>query len=202
MVELYSGESTTLTVKGIAKGMKIKWSSSKPNVAKVNAKGVVTAKTKGYTIITASMNGIKITYKVAVSSKRAVTAIRYALKNYNSTYSQDKRMQDGFYDCSSYVWRSYKAAGVDVGNTRTYAPTAAGMAEWCNTKHYIIYEGTVKVSKLLPGDLIFWTGEQNGRYKGIYHVDLYTGNQTAITVARTKQFWDTLEGVMIARPCK
>ncbi len=29
--------------------------------------------------------------------------------------------------------------------------------------------------KLRPGDLIFKTGENNGRYKGIYHVEMFVG---------------------------
>jgi cell wall-associated NlpC family hydrolase len=59
----------------------------------------------------------------------------------------------------------------------------------------------VDVSKLRPGDLIFETGENNGRYKGIYHVDLYTGNYSSLTVERTKWYGDTMTGVIIARPC-
>lgn len=29
--------------------------------------------------------------------------------------------------------------------------------------------------KLRPGDLLFKTGEKNGRYKGIYHVEMFVG---------------------------
>ena len=202
MVDLYRGESTVLTTKGFPAGTKIEWSSSNPNVASVNSSGTVTARTSGYARITAAAGGIKISYKVGVASRTAIMAVRYATKNYFSTYSQEKRMQSGYFDCSSYVWRNYKAAGFDIGNAGSYAPTAAGMAEWCKANRYMVYKGTVNVNRLLPGDLIFWTGEQNGRYMGIYHVDLYTGNSTAITVARTKMFWDTLDSVMIARPCR
>ena len=34
-------------------------------------------------------------------------------------YSQEKRMQEGYYDCSSFVWRSYNAAGLKIGNVNS-----------------------------------------------------------------------------------
>lgn len=201
-IELYKGESTTITAKGFSEQEEIIWTSSNPDVAKVDSQGKVTAKAFGYTTITAEGGGRSLTYEVAVSYKTAVKAIRYAIKHYFSTYSQPKRMQTNYYDCSSYVWRSYKSLGYDIGNGKTYAPTAASLAYWCVNNHYMIFEGTVDVDKLLPGDLIFWTGAKNGRYKGIYHVDFYTGNRSSITVKRTKYFGPTISNAMVARPCK
>lgn len=201
MLAMYKGETATLKAKGFPSGAKIKWTSSNKSVAKVNTSGKVTAKANGYATITASSQGISISYEVGVSYKTAVKALRYATKHYSSTYSQPKRMQTGYYDCSSYVWRSYKAAGKYIGGDTTNAPTAAGLANWSVNNGYMILEGTVDVSKLLPGDLIFWTGANNGRYKGIYHVDFYAGNYSSITVARSKFFGEKLEGVMVARPC-
>ena len=29
--------------------------------------------------------------------------------------------------------------------------------------------------KLMPGDLVFYSGEKNGRYKNIYHVEMVAG---------------------------
>ncbi len=199
---LYTGESTTLTVKGFPSGSAVKWSTSDKTVATVT-NGKVTAKQPGSAVITASCNGIKLTYPVAVSSKTAITALRYCIKNYNSKYSQPKRMKKGYYDCSSFVWRAYQSTKFYVGSSKTNAPTAADMAKWCVNNNYMIYEGTVSLSDLLPGDLIFETGENNGRYKGIYHVDMYQGNGKLITVARTKNYWvdGTLSQVMVARPC-
>ena len=139
---------------------------------------------------------------MGVSYTKAIKALRYAVKHYNSTYSQPKRMETGYYDCSSYVWRAYKSVGIDVGNAKNYAPTAASLAQWCQKNGYVYYKGAVNTKKLLPGDLIFWTGEDNGRYQGIYHVDMYQGNNLSVTVARQKYFGGYDTNVIIARPCK
>jgi hypothetical protein len=201
MLILYKGESTKLTVTGLDKSTKVKWSSSDKTIAKVSSDGTVKAKGSGYCTITATFGGSTISYEVGVSAKKAVLAIRYAVKHYNSTYSQPLRMSTGYYDCSSYVWRSYQSAKSYLGSS-SYAPTAADLAKWCNEKGYVIYNGKANISKLLPGDLIFETGEDNGRYKGVYHVDLYVGNGVTLTVARSKIWYGTVTNVIVARPCK
>jgi cell wall-associated NlpC family hydrolase len=113
-------------------------------------------------------------------------------------------MAVGKYDCSSYIYRAYKDAGKILGTSKNWAPTAADLAKWCNEKGYVLYTETqtVDTSKLLPGDLIFETGENNGRYKGIYHVDLYVGNGYTLTVQRTKYWSSGTTTVIVARPCK
>ena len=82
-------------------------------------------------------------------------------------------MQKGYYDCSSLVWRSYKKSGKLFGN-KTYAPIAADMVKWCSKNHKMIKNGlcseNVSQRKLRPGDIMFETGDDNPRYKGIYHV--------------------------------
>ena len=199
---MYKGETTTLKVAGLKDGDKVKWSSSNKDVAKVSSKGKVTCNKNGTAIITATIGSAKLTYRVEVSYKVAIKALRYAYKHYDSIYSQDHRMEDGYYDCSSYVWRSYHAGGKDL-LSKNWAPTAADLAKWCVKEKVMVYKGNVPVSKLKPGDLIFECGADNGRYEGIYHVDLFQGNYTAITVARTKYYGSggKLYDVMIARPC-
>jgi hypothetical protein len=204
MLALYKKEKETLTVKGVSSGTKIKWKSSNKKVATVNQKGVVLAKGNGYCTITASFNGVSISYEVGVASKTATKAVYYAVKHFGSTYSQEQRMSKGKYDCSSYVFRSYLDAGKTLGTSKSWAPTAASLAQWCEGKGYVLYRetDTVDVSKLRPGDLIFETGADNGRYKGIYHVDLYVGNSYTLTVQKAKSWGGTLTGVIVARPCK
>jgi cell wall-associated NlpC family hydrolase len=204
MLALYKGATDTLTVKGLDAGTKIKWKSSNKKVATVNQNGVVRGKGNGSCTITASFSDGSITYEVGVAPTVATKAVYYAIKHFGSTYSQAERMAEGKYDCSSYVYRAYKAAGKTLGTSTTYAPTAADLAKWCAEKGYVLYDETetVDVSKLRPGDLIFETGENNGRYKGIYHVDIYAGNGGTLTVERTKYWGDTITGVIVARPCK
>jgi hypothetical protein len=204
MLVLYKGEKETLTIKGVSADTKVKWKSSNKKVATVNQKGVVLGKGSGHCTITASFNGCSITYEVGVASKTAVKAVYYAIKHFGSIYSQAERMAVGKYDCSSYIYRAYKDAGKTLGTSSSWAPTAADLAKWCNEKGYVLYTETqtVDVSKLRPGDLIFETGENNGRYKGIYHVDLYVGNGYTLTVQRAKYWGDSITGVIVARPCK
>lgn len=205
MLALYKGETEQLKIKGLKAGTSVKWTSSNKKVATVNKNGLVKATGNGYCTISAKIaGGSSITYEVGVASKGAIKAVYYAIKHFGSEYSQAQRMSEGKYDCSSYVYRAYRDAGIILGNDRSYAPTAADLAKWCANKGYVIYDETdeVDVTKLLPGDLIFETGENNGRYKGIYHVDLYTGNYSSLTVERTKWYGDKMYNVIIARPTK
>ncbi|HCT89849.1 MAG TPA: hypothetical protein DF613_00475 [Lachnospiraceae bacterium] len=157
----------------------------------------------GAAAITAEYEGFILTYAVEVSYKDAVSALRYCFKHYGSTYSQKNRMEEGSYDCSSFVWRAYRSVKRKLGGDKDWAPTAADLAKWCVKNKYMIYAGTVSTDKLLPGDLIFECdpSEANGRYKGIYHVDMYQGNGVLITVERQKANREELRDVMIARPC-
>lgn len=198
LVLMSKGEQTTLKVKG--NKAKVKFKSSNTKVAKINSKGVLTAKGNGYTTISATADGFTIKYKVAVSKKASVKAIRYAIKHFNSKYSQPKRMQKGYYDCSSYVWRSYASARYYIGGSKNWAPTAADLAKWCADKGYVKLNGKIKYSKMMPGDLVFECGSDNGRYKGIYHVDLYVGNGVSLTVARSKYWYEGKCDVIVARP--
>ena len=209
LLSLYRGESATLKVKGLPSGTKITYASSNPSIATVNKNGKVTAKKPGYTSISAKAEGMIIFYNVGVSEKTAALALRYANQHYGSVYSQAERMSKGKYDCSSFVWRSYQDAGMYLGS-RSYAPTAAELARWSAENGYVVYSGTVNVSDLLPGDLIFWCatkengrngGYLNGRYHNIYHVDLYQGNGLAITVRQQRLCYGEITDVIIARPC-
>jgi len=65
---LYIGETTTLKVTGVQKG--IKWTSSNKKVATVSSKGKVTAKAAGKSKITANVNGKKYTCTVTVKTPK------------------------------------------------------------------------------------------------------------------------------------
>lgn len=201
MIALYPKETVTLTTKATGLDGKVKWKSSDKSVATVSSKGKVRAKRAGYTTISATCGGEIITYEVGVASKTAVKALRNCYSWYGKlSYSQPRRMQKKYADCSSFVWRGYKKAGKIIGN-RYIAFTAAGESDWCKQQGYRIFEGKADISKLLPGDLIFWCGAKNGRSNGIYHVDIYQGNNRTLTVEREKTLYGTLSKVIIARPC-
>lgn len=71
-VSVLKGRTYTLKVKGTKK--KVKWSSSNKSVASVNKKGVITAKKKGKTVITAKVNGKQL--RCSVTVKQPVNKIR------------------------------------------------------------------------------------------------------------------------------
>ena len=87
-------------------------------------------------------------------------------------------MLKGYYDCSSLVWRAYAKYGYRFGVTG-YAPTAAGEAQYLANRNKLLKGGfsqkNAQTLKFKAGDLMFKTGASNGRYKGIYHVEMIIG---------------------------
>lgn len=167
-----------LTVHG-CKASKVKWSSSNPSVVSVSSSGMIKGKKNGNVVIKAKVGDYVFGCAVSVIPKNRKKAIDKALYIYKtSEYSQAKRMQNKFYDCSSLVWRSYANNGVKFGNTK-YAPTAAEMAKWCVSKRKMIKGGlsqnNVDKMKINAGDIMFESGADNGRYKGVYHVEMVVG---------------------------
>lgn len=175
MVEA-KGKKVSLKIKGTSE--KPVWSSSNPKVAKVSKNGVVSCKKIGNAVITASFGEAKTGCAVSVVTAKKAKVIRYAkMIGTKWKYSQPKRMQKGYYDCSSLVWKAYCKMGKKIGGN--YAPVAADLAKWCKahgkkiTKSYT--RNHIQKMKLNPGDLMFETGANNGRYLGIYHVEMFTG---------------------------
>ncbi|HEX3023155.1 MAG TPA: FMN-binding protein [Lachnospiraceae bacterium] len=64
---LYQGDTYKLKITGTTKT--VKWTSSKTSVATVSSTGKVTAKKKGTTTVTATVDGKKYTCKVTVTTK-------------------------------------------------------------------------------------------------------------------------------------
>lgn len=174
---LTKGKTKKLTIKGISQ--KAAWKSSNSKIASIDSKGKIKAKKTGNVIITAKLAGGKLGCVVSVTTstiKKAISKAKQIVKT--STYSQPKRMQKGYYDCSSLVWRSYAAAGKYLGS-KSYAPTSADLAKWCAGKKKMVKGGfsekNIAKLKCKAGDLMFETGAKNGRYKGIYHVEMFIG---------------------------
>ena len=173
---LVKGKNGKLTIKGISKG--VKWKSSRTSVVKVNSNGKLSAKRVGTSVIIADVNGAKVGCAVSVVSPKTYKVIKRAKSIAKGKYSQARRMQKGYYDCSSLVWRAYSPYGTNFG-VRNYAPVAADICKWCVSKGKKISnkltESQIQNMKLRAGDLVFKTGAKNGRYKGIYHVEMFAG---------------------------
>lgn len=95
-----------------------------------------------------------------------------AMTKIGCRYSQDKRYQEGYYDCSSLVQRLYKEAGI------TLPATAATQGEYCYKNAMIINKKDLK-----PGDLIFYSYEKNGEFRNISHVAIYVGDGKMVHAA-------------------
>lgn len=83
-------------------------------------------------------------------------------------YSQERRTQRGYADCSSLVAACYGAVGIRLGGQY---PTAAEIGRFCDS-----LSCRVPAAQAQPGDIIVWGGRDNNRYLGIYHVALYAGD--------------------------
>ncbi|MDO5521281.1 MAG: Ig-like domain-containing protein [bacterium] len=173
---IVKGKSVQLKVSGHSKATNVTYTSSNKSVATVSKTGKITTKKYGSCIITVTVDGKQLQCYVASSNKKVINTIKEAYKRIGYKYSQARRMQKNYYDCSSFVWRCYSKNGVKFG-AKSYAPTAAGEAyNMVKTKKALYYKG-VTSDKLLPGDVLFVKNKtKNGRYKNIGHVVMYIGN--------------------------
>ena len=162
-VTAYKGMAPVkLKVKNVKKGKNIIWFSSKSSVAEVSQDGTVTFHKKGNAIVQAKVGKKTLKCIVSVCSKKAYKAVEKAKKFHsarNMSYSQGNRMGKRSADCSSWC------------------NTAAGMALWSTKKGKVVANSGVSIGKkkLLPGDLVFYKKGYNGRYKNIYHVEIFVG---------------------------
>lgn len=166
----------SIKVQGISG--RVTWKSSNPKVISVSKAGKLKAKKTGNVVITASVGTGKLGCVVSVVTKARKKVIAMANRmGKNWKYSQAKRMQKGYYDCSSLVWKSYKLEKQYFG-MKYYAPVAADLGKWCAKNKKMVkgnaYQNIQKM-KYRPGALTFKTGSDNGRYKGIYHVEMFVG---------------------------
>lgn len=185
VVPVYMSSNGIVLAKGSQKQLKVKnggsnvvWETLNPTVAEVSDKGLVTAKKGGTAVIIATIGENKFGCAVNVTTASVKKVVTLAQKLAKGTYSQEKRMQEGYYDCSSLVWRAYSPSGIKFGNA-TWAPVAADIGKWSmeNGKKISssLTEEQIQKKKLKVGDLLFKTGAENGRYKGIDHVEMFIG---------------------------
>lgn len=108
-----------------------------------------------------------ITDKITDDTEKQVCT--FALTKVGYPYSQSLRDSGNYYDCSSLAYYSWQSAGINIkyGGSNT----AAAEAEYCAKNGKTVSEKDMK-----PGDLIFYSFTNNGRYKNISHVGIYVGN--------------------------
>ena len=178
-------KTTTIKIDGIT-GLTPTYKSRNTAVATVDANGKIKGKGSGVTFVDVKLGSYTKTYRVEVAATGMKTIISKAQKIVNTwKYNQGKRMQYGYYDCSSLVWKGYqvyKNYNKKLGST-SWAYTAGELFDYLKGKNQIVYYGYIGYNYMKPGDLIFY-GDYNsavmystpGRTLDIYHVSMYAGN--------------------------
>ena len=137
--------------------------------------------------------------KNLIPGEKGSEAVQVAMTKVGAIYSQAKRYEEGYYDCSSLTYRVYLEVGVDLSYQGT------NVASYQARK--MVAEGrAVAYEDLAPGDLIFWANEPCDSYLSITHVGLYAGNGKTIEASYSKgqvvyrNIWGVDEIVLCARP--
>ncbi|MCM1158980.1 MAG: NlpC/P60 family protein [Clostridium sp.] len=99
-----------------------------------------------------------------------------AMTKVGCRYDQDRRMEEGYYDCSSLVYRLYKEVGIEL------PLTAAEQGKYCYRNAMVINKKELK-----PGDLIFYSYEENGEFRNISHVAIYVGDGKMVHAANKRR---------------
>lgn len=196
------GKTLTIPVKGLKSGSTIQYQISDERIAYINAAGKVKGKKLGTTWLSMDVDGKTFDILIVVQKGKLYKVVKYAANQIGvAKYSQEKRMQKGYYDCSSLVWRSYKAAGVNIGNT-TWALNSDGFANYYykKGKHYIGKK--LKTNKKLKcGDIIIRGKYKKGKAQ-THHAELYIGDGYVIEAGDYGVHLSTTMGADIAvRPC-
>ena len=187
---MYKGLKKDFKLSGLNKTYSaVTYSISDTSVATVTKAGKVTAKKVGTTKITAKADGKKITVWIEISTKKGYQAAMkgIAISKTKTKYSQTKRMDKGYYDCSSLVSRIYRQYGVYFGVKSGWSPVAADIGKWCTNNNKVIAKKGVAATKLVPGDLIFYSFTKNGRYRNISHVEIYAGNGMDVSASSSNK---------------
>ena len=115
---------------------------------------------------------------ISNSTQKAVCS--FALHRVGYPYSQELRDNGNYYDCSSLAYYSWRNAGVNISHGGATTASAEGQK--------LDEAGqTVSFDEMQPGDLIFYSYTNNGRYKNISHVAIYVGGGKVVE-ARSEKY--------------
>lgn len=108
---------------------------------------------------------------------KGAAIVQAAITRIGHPYSQPKRGQGDYVDCSYFTWWAYKQAGLDIPST------SVEQAQYCENNGYLVGQ-----SELQAGDLIFWSNTACGcgRWNEIHHVGIYIGDNQVIEASSSK----------------
>ncbi len=205
---MYKGLKKSISLSGLNKKYsKVTYESANKAFATVTKAGKITAKKVGVVKMKIKADGKSVPVWVEISTKKGYQAANrgIAISKTKTKYSQARRMSAGYYDCSSLVSRVYRQYGVYFGSKSGWSPTAAEIGRWCANHGKVISKKPMDYTKLVPGDLIFYSYTKNGRYLNISHVEIYAGNGMNISASsRMNKVVHYVYGsnctVLVARP--
>ena len=134
-------------------------------------------------------------YNDLPTNELGAEVLKFAMQRLGDPYSQEKRGQGNYVDCSYLTMWAYRQVGINIPST------AASQAQWC-----VENKLTISKNDLQVGDLIFWSYEPNGRFMNIGHVGIYAGNGKVVDASSTKKMvvyrdlFDENKQVLYARP--
>jgi len=121
--------------------------------------------------------------------------VKLALSRLGDPYSQPKAGQGDYTDCSYLVQWCYRQLGISLPRT------ASTQAKYCVDNSL-----TVSKSDLAPGDLVFWSFENNDRFMNITHVGIYAVDGMVVDASSTRgqvvyrKLYDAGHQVLFGRP--
>ena len=115
----------------------------------------------------------------AISDSNGKKVVEYALSKVGYPYSQAYRDSGEYYDCSSLAYYAWQNAGVNI--MYEGANTAAAEGKFCYDNNYL-----VNYEEMQPGDLIFYSYSNNGRFFNITHVAIYVGDGKVVEAANER----------------
>jgi hypothetical protein len=113
---------------------------------------------------------------MTAAEKRKALADKILSREGKNTYTQGPdrgKVASGYGDCSSTVrWVYKEVLGIDIGCNTEAQLNSKNLVD----VNLVIKNGIPDRTKLLPGDLFYFRGNDDSRTKGVGHVEEYIGN--------------------------
>ena len=103
--------------------------------------------------------------------------VKEALEKVGCIYDQNRRWEEGIYDCSSFIWRILQSVGISLSEICSGSTAAEECRGMVNAGM------VVSLSDMKQGDIIFYSGYVNGRYRNVTHVAIYAGDGKIVHAA-------------------
>ena len=114
----------------------------------------------------------------AISDANGKKVVTFALSKVGYPYSQVLRDSGTHFDCSSLTYYAWRTAGINL--TYQGSNVAAQQGKFLYDNNLL-----VNYSDMRPGDLIFYSTANNGRFANITHVAIFVGNSMMVDAANS-----------------